>query len=122
MNTKDMFTSNYLKPHDLRGGTPTVIMNAIEAVKMGDDTKFVLSFQGKEKGLILNKTNCSMIEKLYGEDTDGWMNKPIMLITDWTQNPSGQQVECIRVRPPAQQQAQPATQPHTIPDEDIPPF
>jgi hypothetical protein len=39
----------------------------------------VVYFQGKQKGLVTNKTNANNIAALYGDDTDDWIGQKIML-------------------------------------------
>ncbi len=37
-------------------------------------------FRGKQKRLVLNKTNAKTIAGLYGDDTEGWIGKRITLV------------------------------------------
>lgn len=104
MNINEAFPSNYLKSSDLKGATPTVTMSHITNEKLGDDTKLVLYFQGKEKGMVLNKTNANNIAQLYGPETDAWNGKKVTLAVAWVDF-QGRSVEAIRVRPPAFQQS-----------------
>jgi hypothetical protein len=60
----------------------------------------VLYFQGKEKGLVTNRTNADRIAYLYGSNTDGWIGKEIVLYTDMVPFQS-KVIEAIRVKPPA---------------------
>ena len=97
------FPSKYLKAADLQDRAVTVSMShvAVEEIKSmrGMDTKPVLYFQGKEKGLVLNKTNSNAIAKLYGEETDDWVGQPIEIFPT-TVDFQGDMVEAIRVRAP----------------------
>lgn len=64
--------------------------------------KPVLFFDGKEKGMVCNKTNAKTIASLHGNDVAGWIGKSIALYVATTRDPSGGgDVECIRVRPTA---------------------
>lgn len=105
MNINDAFPSNYLKSSDLKGGTPTVTMSHVVSEQMGDDRKLVLYFQGKEKGMVLNKTNANNIANIYGPETEGWQGKKVMLAVAWVDF-QGRSVEAIRVRPPQHQPSQ----------------
>jgi hypothetical protein len=59
--------------------------------------KWVLSFQGKEKRLVLNATNAKLIGAMHGDEMDLWIGKVIKLYpTTTTMN--GSVVPCIRVR------------------------
>jgi len=100
MNINEAFPSNYLKSSDLQGSTPTVTMSHVTTEKMGDDSKLVLYFQGKEKGMVLNKTNANNIASLYGPETEDWHGKKITLAVAWVDF-QGRSVEALRVRPPA---------------------
>lgn len=103
MNINEAFPSNYLKSSDLRGGSPTVTMSHVTTEKLGDDQKLVLYFQGKEKGMVLNKTNANNIATIYGPETEGWNGKKVTLAVAWVDF-QGRSVEAIRVRPPAYQE------------------
>jgi hypothetical protein len=93
------FPSNYIKASDLQGGDRNVVIRAVEVEGVGrdKDQKPVLYFQGKEKGLVLNKTNANAISKLYGSDTANWLGKAIVIYPTETEF-GGETVECIRVR------------------------
>jgi alanyl-tRNA synthetase len=63
VNINDAFPSTFLKAYDLQGKTPTVTIDRVEfqQVRSGrtgtTDTKPIVYFTGKGKGLLLNKTN-----------------------------------------------------------------
>jgi len=106
MNINDTFSGNMLKAADLKGAQPTVTIANIKMEKLGDDTKPVLYFAGKEKGVVLNKTNATNIAAAYGPETDNWVGKRVILFTAWVDF-QGKSVEAIRIRPaPPQQQPQ----------------
>lgn len=75
------FPSKYLKAADLGGKEVKVIMQNVEKEKLGDDTKLVLYFKGKEKGVVLNKTNASTIADAYGDDSEDWFDQPLILFS-----------------------------------------
>lgn len=93
------FPSTYLKAADLQGRNVTVIISHVRMEDVGDDHKPVLYFQGKEKGLALNKTNSNNISVLYGYETDDWTGKPIELFEAQVDY-QGKSVPAIRVRAP----------------------
>ncbi len=70
MKINEAFPSNYLKAADLQDREVTVTMADVKMEKLGDDSRPVLYFRGKEKGLVLNKTNANNIASRYGDDTD----------------------------------------------------
>jgi hypothetical protein len=102
MNVMDAFPSKYLKASDLQGREITVKISHIMMEEIGQDkqTKPALYFMGKEKGIILNKTNATNISAAYGPDTDEWAGKSVVLFTAWV-DMQGKSVEAIRVRPAA---------------------
>ena len=100
MNINEAFPSNYLKASDLGTGQPVVTIKHVEQEPVGRDRemKAVLYFEGKEKGVVLNKTNAKKITDLVGSpDTDDWAGFKIRLFATTTEF-GGETVECIRVK------------------------
>jgi arabinogalactan endo-1,4-beta-galactosidase len=101
MNINDAFPSNYLKASDLQGRNVVVTMDRVEWVTMGQgrdtEQKMCVYFQGKEKGMILNKTNANNIAAMYGPETDHWSGRQIML-TESMVDFQGRSVPALRVR------------------------
>jgi arabinogalactan endo-1,4-beta-galactosidase len=81
MKISESFPSKYLKAADLQGREVRVIMANVETEKLGDDDKPVLYFKGKEKGVVLNRTNSSAIADAYGDDTEDWFDQPLILFS-----------------------------------------
>lgn len=81
MKMSEEFPSKYLKASDLQGREVKVVMGNVEREKIGDDTKPVLYFKGKEKGIVLNKTNAGTISDAYGDDTEDWVDQEIILFS-----------------------------------------
>jgi arabinogalactan endo-1,4-beta-galactosidase len=81
MKMNEIYPSKYLKADDLQGREVRVTMQAVELEKIGDDNKPVLYFKGKDKGVVLNKTNASTISVAYGDDTEDWYDQPIILFS-----------------------------------------
>lgn len=99
-NINDAFPSNYLKASDIKGSEPVVAIDRVDYELVGRqrDKKAVLYFQGKEKGLVLNKTNAMKIVQLSGSgDTDDWPGFRLKLYATETEF-AGETVECIRVK------------------------
>lgn len=94
--------SSTLKASDLPPGRDVpVIISGIEEAEFDDDSKkvkkLVLKFQGKEKGLALNKTNATTIAAAYGPETNMWTGKKVFLYSTKVDF-GGQMVDAIRVR------------------------
>ena len=108
MNANDAFPSTYLKANDLKGQRVPVVIESASMEDLGFDgnttEKLVVHFQGKERGLVLNRTNCnSIIEIAKTADTDEWPGVRIVLYQDKTDF-QGRRVDCIRIdAPPAAQ-------------------
>jgi hypothetical protein len=98
MNIDQIYPSKYLKESDLQGRDVTVTIRDVQVVKIGEDKKPVAFFEGKEKGLVLNKTLLNVIAKVTdSKDTDNWPGKRITLYPTETEY-RGDVVACIRVR------------------------
>src|SRR6266404_6145292 len=79
MDIGSAFATKYLKASDLQGRDVTVKMGRVEQEKVGDDHKLILYFQGKEKGMVLNRTNANSIADVYGGETEDWYGHSIIL-------------------------------------------
>lgn len=89
MKTNDVFPSKYLKAEDdlFTAGDVTatikdVVLETLESREKGKESKPVMFFKELPKGLILNKTNWGVCEKLFGsDDSDNWLNERVVLTT-----------------------------------------
>lgn len=94
------FPSNYIKAADLQNQNVMVVIERIQIEDVGDETKPVLYFQNKAKGMVLNKTNANNIALVYGDETDDWLGKELVLYPTMVDF-QGRSVPAIRVRVPA---------------------
>jgi hypothetical protein len=114
-NIDAAFPSKYLKAADLGGREVVVQIDRVEIEPVGrqKEIKPVLYFAGKEKGLILNKTNSSKIKQIIGSpETDDWSGCKIKLYATETEF-EGETVDTIRIKAagPAEKPApKPATE------------
>lgn len=99
MKISAAFPSDYLKAADLQDRNVLIKMDRVEMQKIGDDSKPVLYFMGKDKGLVLNKTNATNISVVYGDDTSDWHGQEIVLFPAMVDY-QGKSVEAIRIRAP----------------------
>ena len=131
-NINDAFPSNYLKASDLQGGQPVVTIDRVEfeAVGREKEMKPILYFAGKEKGLVLNKTNAKNVAHLTGSfQTEDWEGFNIRLYATNVEF-QGDTVEAIRIKaapangsaPAARRRPapEPEPEPDPITDDDIP--
>ncbi len=120
-NINDAFPSNYLKASDIRGSEPVVTIDhvAFEPVGRQKEMKAVVYFKGKEKGVVLNKTNATKITQLSGSpNTEDWDGVRVRLYATETEF-GGETVECIRIKPaPPVAQARQAAPPPPPPSDD----
>lgn len=133
MNIHDAFPSNYLKASDLGDAQPNVLIDRVELEPVGRDKEMkpIVYFKGKQKGLVLNKTNSKKIAELAGSpDTEEWAGVSVKLYATETEF-AGETVECIRIKSakpkatgtrPAARRAAPPPPPveQGDPDEDGP--
>ena len=121
MKISGVFPSNYVKASDLDGKPcPLTIRTCVlEELGQGSDkeTKPVVYFNGRQKGLVLNKTNANVIAEAYGDETTNWEGKPVEVFPTQVQF-KGKLVDGIRVR--IQPEAQPEPQPEAAPMADDP--
>lgn len=99
MNIDEQFPSKFLKAADLNGHEIVVTIKDCAVEAIGEDKRPVLYFAGKDKGVVLNKTNATNIRDAYGPDTDEWTGKKVVLYTAYVDF-QGRSVESIRIRKP----------------------
>ena len=121
-NIHDAFPSNYLKASDLKGTQPVVVIDRVEfeAVGRQKEMKPVLYLAGKEKGIVLNKTNATNISNLAGTpETNDWAGIRIRLYATHVEF-QGEAVEAIRIKgAPPQAAAAPPPPPPSAPMASI---
>lgn len=100
MKLNEVFPSNYLKADDLKGARPTVVIKEAQMELLGKENKLILYFENKDKGMVCNKTNAGRISDLYGDDTEDWIGKPILLTSEYVDF-QGKSMKALRVQPPA---------------------
>lgn len=104
-NINDVYPSKFLKAHDLQGKSPTVTIDrvGVEQVrgKVRVDTKAVLYFKGKAKGLLCNKTNAQTVAQIAGSPlTERWAGIAITLYAT-TAMFGADRHDVIRIKAPA---------------------
>ena len=100
MKSTDAFPGRFLRAVDIEGHTPVVTIARVELQTLGNDRKLVVYFQGKDKGIVLNRTNFNAIEEITGQsDTDDWAGHKIKLTTQRVEY-QGKRVPAIRVEQP----------------------
>jgi len=116
LNGKPLFDSAWLKAVDLGGRDARVTIEAIERCEVFNkrtnkkEFKVALTFAGKKKGLICNKTNAASIGKVLAEtESTNWIGKTVTIYPTTCKLGRGKS-DCIRVRETQpQRNAQPRT-------------
>jgi len=93
----EVFGGGFLKAEDLNGKSPTVTIEKVEVKDFEDGKKLIVHFVGKDKALVCNKTNASIIEEVLGSsDTDDWIDRKVVLCVKKVEF-QGKLVPAIRV-------------------------
>lgn len=101
---KDEFPDKYLFAEDLHGKPVDVTIAAMNSDSLvtegGKKRSVVVTFAGKKKVLVLNKTNAHLINEIFplapGESLKSWVGKRITIYPTQTKF-KGEVVDCIRV-------------------------
>ncbi len=96
MNINAAFPSTYLKAADLQNRRVNVGIDRVVIEEVGSEHKPIVYFIGKDRGLVLNKTNGNIIAEMYGPETDDWHGKVITLYPARVEF-QGKIVDAIRV-------------------------
>jgi hypothetical protein len=120
MKTEDLFPRKWLSgedlPHDTTATIQRVVMEELHnPATRKKEHKPVAYFVGKRKALILNRTNWMTLAGLFGDESDQWANRRIVLGADEVDSPQG------RMRAPRIRAVHPetlATPPAEIPETE----
>ena len=102
---KNLANYDYLGAYSLKNGKDKIV--TIKEIKQElvtgnagrKENCIVARFSDNEKPMILNKTNCKTIQKIYGTpNIEEWVGKKIVLFASTT-SLAGETVECLRIRP-----------------------
>lgn len=96
---EEFFPSKHLKAADLDGKEIKVTIARIDREKIGDDMKAVVYFNGKTKGVALNKGNTKILADAFGRDSNGWFGQEVILYAIWTEY-QNKPVQGLRLRLP----------------------
>lgn len=134
INIRAAYPGQYIKAADLQKQHVNVVIERVEMEQVGKDTKPVVYFRGKQRGLVLNKTNGYTLADGYGDDTDQWIGQAIIMhevMVDF----QGSRVPSVRVLIPARKVAtaaaatksplngpQQATTPFPMPEYEVDDF
>jgi len=124
-NIHDAFPSKYLKASDLQGRQHIVTIDRVEYEEVGKqrDRKPILYFVGKEKGMVLNKTNANKVIGIANSPvTEEWQGVAVQLFVAQVEF-QGDMVDAIRIKQPVRGQKptqappKPAPKPAPVADD-----
>lgn len=97
----EIFRSHYLKAADLQGRTIKAQIESVALEEIGDlkDEKLVVYFLGKDRGLVLNKTNAALLASRFDDDPDKWIGQAVQLVSEPV-NYQGRMVDGLRIKVP----------------------
>jgi hypothetical protein len=118
MKISETFRSKYLKASDLQGKTVEAEIELVTEEEVGElrEKKPVVYFRGKQRGIVLNLTNASVLQSSFGDETDRWIGKPVVVFVEPTLF-QGRRVDGLRLRAAAP--AAPSPSPEIL-NDDIP--
>jgi hypothetical protein len=92
----ELYPGRFLKASDLKGAKVTVKIASVSLEELigdkGAQVKGVMTFEGKEKALALNKTNGICLKEMFGKKVQEWVGHRVTLFAgNWNGD------ECIRI-------------------------
>lgn len=98
-----MFDREHIGAWDLQGQDVDVVIREVKGanLKFGGgkaEKRPIIFFEGKDRGLVANKTIAKSIAAMFGKDTKKWIGKAITLYPTTTSF-GNETHDCVRVRP-----------------------
>jgi hypothetical protein len=100
MRLNEMFPSRFFRAADIPPGRELrlrIADVAMEAVGEDGDEKPTLIFDGQKQALVLNKTNAEVLVEAFGDDSDTWVGREVLLFPTQTRY-GGKKVPCLRLK------------------------
>jgi hypothetical protein len=116
----EMIVSKFLRKEDFDEDQVLTIKTVKLEDMPGDDgtQKWVLYFREIAKGMALNSTTIRVLEKAFGDDSDMWIGKRVLVYVDPNVSFRGQVVGGLRLRPPKSASTTSKPTPPPPPPED----
>jgi hypothetical protein len=101
----DLYGSKYLGVADLKDGEPRIKIGKVEVAELREKNgttrrKYVVFFDGVEKGLVINKTNARKLADAYGKQPSRWIGQIVQRYAEETTYGKGIRVRPLRKPPP----------------------
>ena len=118
MNINNAFPSKWLRSGDLADRHHEVMIREFQIEDVSKtERKPVIYFEGKQKGLVLNRTNSDTITQAFGPETDNWLGKVLVIYSAQTTY-MGKTTDGVRVRIPEPQGGHTQAQTQEPPPQD----
>lgn len=83
MKIGELYPSKYVKSDDIKGQRLQLQVGKVVMEDIADnEIKPVMYFNGKEKGMVLNKTNAMLCAHCWGDETDAWAGQWLDLFVE----------------------------------------
>jgi hypothetical protein len=101
----DLYGSKYLGVAHLKDDEPRLKIGKVEVAELREKNgtikrKYVVFFDGVEKGLVINITNARKLADAYGKQPARWIGQIVQLYTEETTYGKGVRVRPLRKPPP----------------------
>jgi len=105
----EMIVSKFLRKEDFDEDRVLTIKGVkLEDVGNQGEQRWVVHFREVDKGMVLNITSIRVLEGAYGDDSDGWIGKRVMVYVDPNVSFQGRVVGGLRLRAPKAKTPAPA--------------
>lgn len=100
--TSEMIVSKFLRKEDFDEDRILTIKGVSLEDMPGENSeqKWVLAFREEGKGMVMNITTIRVLEQAFGDDSDDWVGKRVMVYVDPNVSFGGKVVGGLRLRPP----------------------
>lgn len=125
MKVSQMVTSKYLRKEDFQDQDQVCTIKALKLENVGredaPEERWCMYFRERDKAMVLNVTTIRVLEGAFGDESDDWVGKKVMVYVDPNVSFQGRVVGGLRLRPP-KKQAAPAPAPvnNDFDDAEIP--
>lgn len=120
MKVSELTASKYLSKTDFEDDQ-TVIIKGIRLEELDDNgqkkEKTVCYFREHAKGMILNVTSLRVLAQSFGDETDDWRGRQVIVYTDPNVSFGGRIVGGLRLRIPKQQKPPSEPKPKTVAEQ-----
>jgi len=101
MKISQTFKSQYFRASDFGDEERALVIADVRTEEVGKDREIkpVMRFEDEEQGFVVNRSNGRVMATAWGDETDSWKGKTVILYTTLVSTPNGTG-QGIRVRIP----------------------